>query len=189
MTTELAQQQPQAAELATVSSAVFLKRYSVAAVQRELRKTQTAIACATSCTPVLATMRKMYGERWTAAYIALWIVNVQDFFNVSGKMNDAQVEETAYMILDDFWALNVADIHLVFSRAKKGYYGQLYGRIDGSLIYDWFRSYFEERCDACENRTIRQSENARSDNPVTDDRATEFIQKLIQNKRIDHEAR
>ena len=96
---------------------------------------QSAVACAESQMPVLSVLRATYGEKWTAAYLVLWIVNVQEFFNISAKMNDAQVTETAYMILDDFWALNLADVNLVFTNAKRGQYGQLYGRIDGSIIY------------------------------------------------------
>lgn len=144
---------------------------------------QSAVACAESQMPVLSVLRATYGEKWTAAYLVLWIVNVQEFFNISAKMNDAQVTETAYMILDDFWALNLADVNLVFTNAKQGQYGQLYGRIDGSIIYGWFQTYFEDRCNACENRTIRQAEAMSSDHPVTDAKAAEFIRQLVEKRK------
>ena len=70
----------------------------------------------------------------------------------------------------------------VFTNAKRGQYGQLYGRIDGSIIYGWFQTYFEDRCNACENRTIRQAEAMGSDHPVTDAKAAEFIKSLINKK-------
>ena len=134
---------------------------------------QSAVACAESQMPVLSVLRATYGEKWTAAYLVLWIVNVQEFFNISAKMNDAQVTETAYMILDDFWALNLADVNLVFTN----------GRIDGSIIYGWFQTYFEDRCNACENRTIRQAEAMSSDHPVTDAKAAEFIRQLVEKRK------
>lgn len=128
-------------------------------------------------------MRKTYGEKWTVAYLAAWIIGVQEFFNIAAKMNDAQVEETAFMILDGFWALNIADVNLVFGNAKRGQYGQLYGRIDGAIIYGWFGTYFEDRCRAVENQTIRESEALGSSNPVTDERAAEFVKVLAAQKK------
>lgn len=184
MTTELIKKAGATTELATITRGDFLKRYSVGAVQRDCRKMQTAVECAASGTPVLSVMRKTYGEEWTSAYLATWIINVQEFFNIAAKMNDAQVEETTYMILDDFWALNIADINLVFGNAKRGQYGQLYGRIDGAIIYGWFQSYFEDRCNACENRTIREAEAMSSNNPVTNTRAEEFIKMLAEQKKV-----
>lgn len=156
-----------------------MKLYSVGAIQHKCRKLKTAIACMESDMPVLSSMRRSYGEEWVAAYLAAWIINVQHFFNISAKMDDAQIDETAYMILDDFWALNVADVNLVFANAKKGQYGQLYGRIDGAIVYEWFRTYFADRCTASANRSIRESEAMASDHPVTDAKASEFIRKLI----------
>lgn len=69
-------------------------------------------------------------------------------------MDGAQIHDTCQMILDDFWALNSADVNLVMSRAKRGFYGQLFGRIDGQIIYQWFAQYFDERCEACAGREI-----------------------------------
>lgn len=160
-----------------------MKRYSVGAVQRACRTMQTAIQCAESGMPILSVMRRTYGEDWVAAYLAAWIVNVQEFFNISAKMNDNQITETAYMILDDFWALNVADVNLVFKQAKQGQYGQLFGRIDGAIIYGWFQAYFDGRCNACENKTIRQAEVLGSNNPVTDAKVQTFLAELAKKKK------
>ena len=35
------------------------------------------------------------------------------------------------------------------TRAKKGQYGALYGRLDGQIVYQWFAEYFDERCAEC----------------------------------------
>lgn len=53
------------------------------------------------------------------------------------------------MILEDFYAINLADVRLVMTRAKKGQYGVLYGRLDGQIVYQWFAEYFDERCAEC----------------------------------------
>lgn len=99
-------------------------------------------------------MRKIYGECEVVFMLAAWIIDIQRFLNISAKMDSGQINETARMILDDFWALNSADVNLVMSRAKRGFYGQLFGRIDGQIIYQWFAQYFDERCEACAGREI-----------------------------------
>ena len=118
------------------------------------RKCLTPLACASSGGHSLSALRKAYGENSVILMLAAWISNLQKFLNVSAKMDGAQIHETCQMILDDFWALNSADVNLVMSRAKRGFYGQLFGRIDGQIIYQWFAEYFEERCEACAGREI-----------------------------------
>lgn len=118
------------------------------------RKCLTPLACASSGGHSLSALRKAYGENSVILMLAAWISNLQKFLNVSAKMDGAQIHETCQMILDDFWALNSADVNLVMSRAKRGFYGQLFGRIDGQIIYQWFAEYFEERCEACANREV-----------------------------------
>lgn len=119
------------------------------------RKCLTPLACASFEGHSLSALRKAYGENSVILMLAAWISNLQKFLNVSAKMDGAQIHETCQMILDDFWALNCADVNLVMSRAKRGFYGQLFGRIDGQIIYQWFAEYFEERCEACANREVR----------------------------------
>ncbi len=114
----------------------------------------TPLACANSEAYSLSGMRKIYGECEVVFMLAAWIIDIQRFLNISAKMDSGQINETARMILDDFWALNSADVNLVMSRAKRGFYGQLFGRIDGQIIYQWFAEYFEERCEACANREV-----------------------------------
>lgn len=114
----------------------------------------TPLACANSEAYSLSGMRKIYGECEVVFMLAAWIIDIQRFLNISAKMDSGQINETARMILDDFWALNNADVNLVMSRAKRGFYGQLFGRIDGQIIYQWFAEYFEERCEACANREV-----------------------------------
>lgn len=114
----------------------------------------TPLACANSEAYSLSGMRKIYGECEVVFMLAAWIIDIQRFLNISAKMDSGQINETARMILDDFWALNSADVNLVMSRAKRGFYGQLFGRIDGQIIYQWFAEYFEERCEACANKEV-----------------------------------
>lgn len=121
---------------------------------RLFRKHLTPLACANSGAYSLSALRRIHNEDSVIMMLVAWISNLQRFLNVSAKMDAAQMYETCRMILDDFWALNSADVNLVMSRAKRGFYGQLFGRIDGQIIYQWFAEYFEERCEACANREV-----------------------------------
>lgn len=121
---------------------------------RLFRKHLTPLACADSGAYSLSALRRIHNEDSVIMMLVAWISNLQRFLNVSAKMDAAQMYETCRMILDDFWALNCADVNLVMSRAKRGFYGQLFGRIDGQIIYQWFAEYFEERCEACANRGV-----------------------------------
>lgn len=121
---------------------------------RLFRKHLTPLACANSGAYSLSALRRIHNEDSVIMMLVAWISNLQRFLNVSAKMDAAQMYETCRMILDDFWALNCADVNLVMSRAKRGFYGQLFGRIDGQIIYQWFAEYFEERCEACANREV-----------------------------------
>lgn len=121
---------------------------------RLFRKHLTPLACANSGACSLSALRRIHNEDSVIMMLVAWISNLQRFLNVSAKMDAAQMYETCRMILDDFWALNCADVHLVMLRAKQGFFGQLFGRIDGQIIYQWFAQYFDERCEACAGREI-----------------------------------
>lgn len=102
---------------------------------RLFRKHLTPLACANSGAYSLSALRRIHNEDSVIMMLVAWISNLQRFLNVSAKMDAAQMYETCRMILDDFWALNCADVHLVMLRAKQGFFGQLFGRIDGQIIY------------------------------------------------------
>ncbi len=113
--------------------------------------------------PSLAKVRKTYGEEFTEGYVAIWITNLVEFFEVGKRMGENQIIETAMLIMQDYYMLTLADINLVFTRAKKGYYGELYDRLDGAVILTWFRKYFDERCSEAES--LSQREHERHVNP------------------------
>lgn len=94
-------------------------------------------------------------------------------------MNTAQIMETCAMIMDDFYFLNLADVRLVMSRAKKGEYGQLYGRIDGQIIYQWFSQYFEERSRSCSEDSIHEAEKAKSEVRVATHEERDKVMKIF----------
>ena len=93
------------------------------------------------------------------AFVGLMIADTVLFFNVGKMMNANQVGATANMIIEEYYYLKPDDFKLCFNRAKKGYYGKVYDRIDGQVIFDWLNAYSSERLSQAE--TIQIQEHAR----------------------------
>lgn len=130
-------------ELATASQ--FLDNYSPGKCLRLFSKATTPALAIKCQAPTLASIRKNYSEDFMIAYIAVWIVNLNDFVNASRKMSPSQMEETAFMIYQEYYYLNLADINLVFRKIKKGEFGQLFAELDGMKLLSWFEKYKMER--------------------------------------------
>lgn len=140
-----------------------MKECSPLNIARLCREVKTPVQVFNSGLPSIALIKKQYGPDFTEAYIAIWITNMVDYVNVGKKMGEQQILETAMLILDEYWMLTLADINLVFQRAKKGHYGELYDRLDGIVILSWFKKYFDERCETAENVSMREHEKLKTD--------------------------
>ena len=149
--------------LATITKETFLREFSVPAVQVACRAVNSYPAVFSANTPALIEIEQAYGYDCLQAYLEGWLVNLREFVNVGKKMTDAQTFETAMIILQDYKSLTIADINLLFKRAKSGYYGNLYDRLDGQIILGWFRRYFSERCGAAEEESINEASRYKSD--------------------------
>lgn len=129
---------------------MFVKEHTVVKCMEKFSAVTTPLAAIKTEAVSLAKLKKTYSADWIRAYIAGWILNMNDFLNVSRPMNDVQIEETAFLIVQKYYYLNVADITLIFTRAKTGEFGKLYESIDGVKILTWFESYANERATMAE---------------------------------------
>ena len=137
--------------------------YAVPAVQVRCRMVNSYPAVFSCDMPSLIEIEKAYGYEFLQAYLEGWIVNLREFVNVGKRMTDMQTFETAMIILQDYKYLTIADINLLFKRAKSGYYGKLYDRLDGQIILDWFRSYDKERAGAAVEESINEASKYNAD--------------------------
>ena len=130
--------------------------------------------------PSLASINKQYGYDFTQAYIEGWIVNLREFINVGKKMTDNQTQETAMLILDEYFNLTIADINMVFKNAKMGKYGAMYDRLDGQMILSWFEKHLNSRCAAAAELSMREADQYKGNSRgISFDQA----QKLYENKK------
>ncbi len=94
-------------------------------------------------------------------------------------MNDVQTIETAYLIVETYYSINIADINLIFKRAKLGRYGTTYDRLDGQVILSWFEKHFNERCESAANMSMRESDKYKgSQNTASFEKITGLSDKL-----------
>ena len=113
--------------------------------------------------PSLVSIKKVFGDDFIQAYIEVWIVNIREFINVGKKMTDEQTTETAMLIVDEYYNLNLADINFIFKNAKLGRYGKYYDRLDGQIILSWFEEHFSNRCKSAADKSIMEAEQFKDD--------------------------
>lgn len=113
--------------------------------------------------PSIVSIKKHFGDDFIQAYIEGWIINIREFINVGKKMTDEQTQETAMMIVDEYYNLNLADINFIFKNAKLGKYGKYYDRLDGQIILSWFDEHFNNRCKTAADASILEAENFKDD--------------------------
>lgn len=103
---------------------------------------------------MLSQMKRGLDRMRQMLYIEMLIVEVNDFFNVRGNMNEKQIELTAELILDNpgFYDLTLGNIKACFRH--KMMTAKLYDRLDGNIIIDWLREFKSDMADHCE--TLRE---------------------------------
>ena len=73
-------------------------------------------------------------------------------------MTPKQIKETAKYIYEEYYYFKLDDIYLIFTRIKKGEFGELFESLDGSKILKFFKMYANERANIYENESINQSD-------------------------------
>lgn len=144
-------------DLVKITRTQFVQDYKIPAVQKLCRNVNTPAQVFNTNLPTIGTVKKVYGDDFAQAYIETWIVNISEFVNIGKNMNENQIYETAQMILDSYPYFTLADINLIFKKAKKGDFGQIYDRLDGQIIFSWFTKYNQLRCLEAEEQSISQA--------------------------------
>lgn len=120
-----------------------------------LRPVRTVEAAVRQNMPTLGSIRKHYGEECAHEYIMSWIFYLDEFLGLKHGRDDFRLKETAWMILNDYYNLTIADVCLIIRKAMNSEYGRYYDRLSGATILSWFREYFEQRCNLFEMMTIQ----------------------------------
>lgn len=122
-----------------------------------------------SISPGLSVYNKFSGETKTRALIVIMVGDLVRFFNVGKSMNAVQIAQTSDLIFDEYFYFNIEDFKLCFNLVKKGYFGQVYDRIDGQVILNWLRTYSNDRADNCFDANYNQHLGVKAGERTTED--------------------
>jgi len=89
--------------------------------------------------------------------LTLLISDLVLYFNVGKTMGPAQIKMVVEMLLADLVTKNLKpeDYKVMFEDMKKGYYGNLYDRFDGQIIFRIASEYADKRASIIENESMR----------------------------------
>lgn len=133
----------------------------------EVKTIRQAIA---ADTPALATLRKQYDSRLIEAYLKLWLIDLNELINATRPLTELQIDEAARLILNEYYALTIADINLIFKQAKLGQYGDLYGTMSIDKILRWFGDYFNDRCEVAAQMSLAEHDKVKYQTERSSDR-------------------
>jgi hypothetical protein len=150
--------------LAPVTNKNFLTIYSPDALNRqlmEIRNVNDALALAESNHeqfPSLAALRKDHGSQKVETVIKLYLVELCGLVNLKRPLTERQIDAIAMEVVSRHYALTIADVHVIFRKAKNGEFGELYESMDMPKVMKWFSDYFNDRCEAGANASLRESD-------------------------------
>lgn len=155
--------------LVTTTSKEFLTTYNPKSLSIAFREVKTPLACIDCGGSNLYALRRTHGDVRVAAVIKLYMLELNNLLNLKRSLSEEMIDAIADELLSSFSMLNMADVHLVFRRAKIGFYGELYESVNMPKVLGWFNQYFEERCSAAAERTVNDAEQYKRDIPRSSD--------------------
>jgi len=106
----------------------------------------------------IVSIEKEFGELWLRALMVKWMNAFLGFYSTNGTMGGIQVAETINLIIEEYPHYTQEDFKLFFNMAKKGLFGQIFGRIDGEVIMRWLQEYDLYRRSTAQKLSIQEAE-------------------------------
>ena len=97
-----------------------------------------------------------------------------EMVNLKRPLLEPQIEAIALEVVASYSSLNIADIHVIFRRARNGEFGDFYESLDMPKVMRWFADYFNERCRICAERSQSEDTGSKLDNETPADIAKYF---------------
>lgn len=107
--------------------------------------------------------KREIGEPKLILLLGVWINELSNKFHVGDKnLSGAETSEIANNLIREHWDLKLAEWVLFCDKAGRGEFGQIYGRFDASVIFEWLKIYRTTlRADEIEKR------NEKKDTPLS----------------------
>lgn len=117
--------------------------------------------------PQLSGLKKELGEGKAKAILTLILIDLVNFFSVGKSMDTDQINQTADLIMQNYWILKPDDFKLFANNFKMGQYGKMYDRIDGAVIIEALEVYVSGRYRQAASMTQEQHEKYRMNEKTT----------------------
>ena len=121
--------------------------------------------------PSMIKLQQTNSPERIADEIVLIMLEFQNFYNVKTKLDEYQLYDIAFMIMEEYRHLNLLDIGILFKYAKLGKYGKVYDRIDGGMVLEWVKQYEMDRT----NMIITKRENEHAQTKFEGTRSNETL--------------
>ena len=108
--------------------------------------------------PTLGALRREYGDYKAEAVVKLYLVDLSDLVNLKHPLSEKQIDRIAMEVVARYNTLTTADLHVIFSKAIAGDYGDFYESLDVVKVLKWFSNYFKERCATAAEMSQREAE-------------------------------
>jgi hypothetical protein len=131
----------------------------------------------------LSSLKKRLGDKKTEALIKVYLIELSEALNLKRPLTEFQIDEIAFEVLNEFYNLSMADIHVIFRRAKTGYYGEFYDSLNMPKVLKWFRDYFHRRCSLIEEINYNKDQSLKASSSDRQAIKPSFIKQLFKNHK------
>jgi hypothetical protein len=129
--------------------------------------------------PTIALFAREKGKDFTEGLLMGWLVYLNDMLNLNKPMTEDQIEMCAISILEEFSALKMTDLTLLFKKIISGQYGELYESLSIAKVLTYFRNYFDERCNVAGQISLSSHNELKSDETFN---ITTNVKRIFHNK-------
>lgn len=99
-----------------------------------------------------------YDDIFVNSLMYIWFEQFVNFYSTNGTMDPVQIKDTIDLVREEYPHYKPEDFKLFFKMAKKGYFGQVFGRIDGEVIMNWMAKYDIHRDTQAQNEAIKAAD-------------------------------
>lgn len=133
----------------------------------------------------LVDIRQECGEMKLRALMVKWMNGFLRFYSVNGAMDALQVADTINLIIETYPHYKQEDFKLFFNMARKGMFGQIYGRMDGEVIMNWLARYDIHRDTVAQDESIKAADRFKERVPPENTGGVYYAEYLKIRKRAE----
>lgn len=114
-----------------------------------------------------------------------WFEQFVNFYSTNGTMDPIQITDTICLVREEYPHYKPEDFKLFFKMAKKGMFGQIFGRMDGEVIMNWLNKYDIHRDTIAQNESIKEADKFKPLSAPTPSNGVTYVEYLEIKKRAD----